>query len=151
MKKIGTFLFLLLLATACQNDKVYDTFLHTPLSGWEKNDTLTFNIPQIRKSDVYYSGLTLRINNDFPFKSLTLIVEQTIWPSHARYTDTLNCNLIGDNGIAKGHGVSYYQYDFPIRNLHLQTGDSLHIQVRHDMKREILPGVSNIGINLSHR
>lgn len=30
----------------------------------------------------------------------------------------------------------------------LVPGDSLQISVRHDMKREILPGVSDVGIKI---
>jgi hypothetical protein len=31
----------------------------------------------------------------------------------------------------------------------LNKGDSLEIKIRHDMKREILPGISDIGIMLN--
>ena len=30
----------------------------------------------------------------------------------------------------------------------MNQGDSIHITVRHDMKREILPGVSDIGVKV---
>ncbi len=63
--------------------------------------------------------------------------------------DTLNCALIGANGVPKGQGIGYYQYAFDITSMDLQEGDSLHISVRHDMKREILPGISNVGVSLT--
>ena len=31
----------------------------------------------------------------------------------------------------------------------MHQGDSIHVAIRHDMKREILPGVSDIGIKIS--
>ena len=37
-------------------------------------------------------------------------------------------------------GLSIYQ---------MHQGDSIHVAIRHDMKREILPGVSDIGIKIS--
>ena len=51
----------------------------------------------------------------------------------------------------KGHGISTYQYNFHLTTLTLNEGDSLHIAVRHNMKREILPGISDIGIRLSQQ
>lgn len=148
MKNVGILVYCCLLLFACNEGKVYDRFQHTPLSGWEKNDTLTFDVPPMRQSGNYQAKLAMRINSSFPFKSLTLIVEQTVLPHRNKYVDTLDCELIGNNGIAQGRGISYYQYDFNITQLKLQQGDSLHIKVRHDMKREILPGISNVGITL---
>ncbi|MFQ9996553.1 MAG: gliding motility lipoprotein GldH, partial [Hoylesella buccalis] len=43
------------------------------------------------------------------------------------------------------------QYAFDITSMDLHEGDSLHISVRHDMKREILPGISNVGVSLTKR
>ena len=63
--------------------------------------------------------------------------------------DTVNCQLIDNNGVSKGQGISYYQYNFPINIYQMHQGDSIHVAIRHDMKREILPGVSDIGIKIS--
>ncbi len=136
----------LALCMACTEGKVYHHYDHTPIAGWEKVDTLTYNVPALADSGLYATDLGLRINNSFPFMGLTLIVEQTVYPSHQRLIDTLNCKLMGQDGTAKGQGVSYYQYHFKVSQTLLHQGDSLHITVRHDMKREILPGISDIGI-----
>ena len=42
-----------------------------------------------------------------------------------------------------------YQYIFPLKTLPLEKDDSLFIEIRHDMKREILPGITDVGIKLS--
>lgn len=135
--------------TACTGNKVYDQYEHTPLAGWEKNDTLTFDVAKAAEAGTYASSLMLRINESFPFMSLTLIVEQQILPSHDITTDTLHCSLIDSGGNFNGQGISYHQYRFPITTMPLAAGDSLHISVRHDMKREILPGISDVGIMIS--
>ena len=64
-------------------------------------------------------------------------------------TDTLLCQLINQHGENKGQGISYYQYNFPINIYKINRGDSIHIAIRHDMKREILPGVSDIGVKIT--
>ncbi len=134
---------------SCNESKVYDKYDHTPLSGWEKNDTLRFDIPRLTADGMYESTLGLRITDNYPFMGLTLIVEQRLMPADTIFTDTVKCELTDRNGKTRGKGVSYYQFRFPVKKMQLSKGDSLHIRVRHDMKREMLPGISDVGISLS--
>ena len=90
----------------------------------------------------------MRITSDYPFTGLSLVVERKIYPSKDIRVDTLNCAIMDSKGNAEGKGVSYYQYDFPLSTLRLKEGDSLALIVRHAMKREILPGISDVGIML---
>jgi len=58
----------------------------------------------------------------------------------------LPCRLMNKNGHTQGQGINYYQYEFIVADIPLNAGDSLRIGIRHDMKREILPGLSDLGI-----
>ena len=82
------------------------------------------------------------------FTKTPLIVDQTAVKSGKNYRDTLNCKLIDHNGNVKGQGVSHYQYEFKLATIPLEAEDSLHITIRHDMKREMLPGITDIGVTL---
>lgn len=155
MRRVNTYILYLacactcLLAVACQLDTAYNHYEPTPLSGWERNDTLIYHVGPIRQDGHYIEEIGLRINGDYPFKSLNLIVEQRILPSGYMHRDTLSCSVFDEQGIAKGRGVSHYQYLFHLTTLSLHKDDRLHIAIRHDMKREILPGISDIGVKLS--
>ena len=133
---------------ACNRRLVYDNYVHTQLAGWEKNDTLSFEIPPVDSTAPYLSRLGLRITDAYPFTALTLIVEQHVYPRDEVFIDTVRCQLTDRRGNAAGKGISYHQYQFPVTTLQLQHGDSIHVRIRHDMKREILPGVSDIGMSL---
>lgn len=139
---------------ACNGSTAYDTYVHTPIAGWEKNDTLSFDVPPLAEAGHYQENLGLRITGAYPFMGLTLIVEQTIYHNKHKMVaeskrDTVNCQLIDQNGTSKGQGISYIQYNFPINAYSMHEGDSIHIAIRHDMKREILPGVSDIGVKIT--
>ena len=58
----------------------------------------------------------------------------------------LPCRLMNKSGHTQGQGINYYQYEFIVADIPLNAGDSLRIGIRHDMKREILPGLSDLGI-----
>jgi len=138
------------LLTACDHKTVYSHYEHTAVSGWERNDTLFFQTDTMSTDGIYQEQLGIRINGSYPFMAVTLIVTQTVLPTLQTCCDTLNCNLIDERGNAMGTGISEYQSIFPIRSIPLSRGHSLRIAVRHDMKREILPGICDIGIRLSH-
>ncbi len=121
------------------------------MTGWEKNDTLVFQPPLMEKAGNYTEEVGLRISEGFPFMKLNLIVEQTIMPSHETHCDTIQCDLIDEHSNIKGRGVGSYQFLFPLTTLDLKEGDRLYITLRHDMKREILPGISDVGIRLSRK
>ena len=91
----------------------------------------------------------LRIDNTFPFQSLTMEVIQTIFPEGKTTSLNRTCPLIDEDGNIKGGGVSLFLYTFLLNDVSLNQGDSLHISVVHCMKREIMPGVIDVGISLT--
>lgn len=137
-----------MLLTACDHRTIYDRYESTALSGWEKNDTITFAIRPLKEAATYRALLGVRTTDSYPFTSLTLIVEQEIMPAHRVLVDTICCELTDEQGKVLGDGIGYRQYQFEVCQLQLQEGDSLHVVVRHDMKREILPGICDVGIKL---
>jgi gliding motility-associated lipoprotein GldH len=136
------------LLTACGRRTVYHHYEHTPLSGWEKNDSLLFHTEDIKTAGSYSEELGVRINGSYPFMQLNLIVQQTVLPANITRSDTLRFHLIDEQGNALGSGVSNFQYTMPVTTLQLSEGDHVRFTVHHDMKREILPGISDVGIRL---
>ncbi len=138
-------------AVSCATDTVYYSYAHTPVAGWEKNDTLTFNIPGMAASGTYSQQVGLRMTSAFPFTSISLIVEQRIMPRGKVLTDTIKCPITDIRGNFLGDGISSFQYMFPLREVTLNKKDSIHVSIRHNMKREILPGVSDIGLKMEFK
>lgn len=137
------------LVSACSMDTVYHRYSHTSVSGWEKNDTLKFYVPRLHQGGVFAQQLDVRINGAYPFTAATLIVKQRIVPGNQELTDTINCTFSKPDGTRLSRGISYYQYSYPIAKHDLREGDSLVVSVYHDMKRDMLPGISDVGIHIS--
>ena len=134
--------------SACGGGTVYSKFVSTPVDGLEKNDTVVFDVPPVALFGRYSMEMGLRITAAYPFTSLSLEVCQTVEPGHRMSVDTLDCRLYDNVGNVLGRGVSIYQYGFALPDIGLQKGDSLHVRVRHVMKREILPGITDIGLSM---
>ena len=142
---------MVLLLTACQDNTVYHRYLHTNRAGWERNDTLRFLIPPVKEAGRYSQELGLRTDGNYPFMSLTLIVEQTKGNTAIVRCDTMECKLINKQGHPTGTGINHYQYTFPLATIDLEKEDSLRIVIRHDMKRELLPGIMDVGIQMTQK
>lgn len=136
------------MCVSCNSRTIYSHYAHTPLQGWEKNDSMRFDIT-IPQEGNYLEKVGVRINNEYPFMGLTVIIDQTVYPSLQTLRDTLDCDLVGEDGNVKGQGINHYQYEFPLKSLALHEGDSVSIRIHHTMKREILPGISDIGVILT--
>lgn len=135
---------------ACKQRTVYYHYEHVPVTGWEKNDTLVFDLPPMAEDGSYMQEIGVSISSYYPFMGLNLVVEQQVVNTHEQRTDTLVCRLVDEQGNAKGRGVSQFQYLFHLNTLKLHKNERLHVAIRHDMKREILPGITDIGIRLRH-
>lgn len=137
--------------SSCQNHLVYSHYESTPVRGWERNDTLSFDVPPMQETAYYKEVVGLRINGDYPFMGLDLVVEQMVLPSQETYIDTLVCKLVDETGRTMGKGINHFQYEIPLTKLKMNKGDSLHITIHHCMKREILPGISDVGVELTRQ
>ncbi len=140
-----------IILTACENHAVYFHYEHIPDNGWEKSDTVDFYIPGQSLEGKYEEEVGIRIDNSFPYQSISLTIEQTVFPSMEISRDTISCELVDEKGNALGPGINQYQYLFHLNTIRLRQGDSLHIAIHHNMKREILPGITDLGIRLKRR
>lgn len=133
--------------TACSGGTVYDRYKH--VTEWERADTASFVVPAMTAGGAYSTDVGLRINANYPFKGICLIVDRRVLPADIVLSDTIDCLLIDNNGRATGRGLSNYQYLFHVDNMKLNQGDSLIVTVRHNMKRETLPGIEDIGLKVT--
>ena len=140
--------FAITVFTACDNATVYHHFENTPETGWEKTDTLSFVVSPMAEPGRYSQQLDLRVNEAYPFTSLSLSVVQQVFPGNRRKKLTLHCRLTESDALVRRRGISYYKYSFAMPDIDLRRGDSIRVYIRHDMKRDILPGISNVGLKI---
>ena len=136
-----------LVTASCNRKTIYHHYEHTPVAGWEKSDTLTFTV-KAKERAVVQRDVELRMSGDYPFQRLNLVIEQTTYPAGISRRDTLNCDLIDPQGNIRGEGLSLYQYRFHMTDISLNEGDSLCVHIRHNMKREVLQGIADVGLRL---
>lgn len=145
-----------MLMTACTGGVVYDRYLPAGSDGWQRRDTLVFGISPTDgnvTSHTMHTTLGLRITDDYPFSSVTLIVDERVTDRSSRTThtsrrDTIVCSLTDARGRRSTTGVSCHHYSFALEPVSMTPTDSLTIAVSHHMRRERLPGIIDVGIKI---
>ena len=132
--------------TACRERPLYYHYELTPAEGWDLTDTLHFTVPAMAETGEYQLQVGLRLDGSYPYRNLSIVVEQQTKPSGVLQRDTLNCEVVDETGHPLGKGVSIYQYLFPLTTLQLNEGERLDISIYHNMRREILPGINSVGV-----
>lgn len=95
MKRL-IYLILVMVATmslpSCKHSTVFDSYAHTPIAGWEKNDTLSFEIPPLLEGGYYNeswgsASRVIILSWDLPSSwSRTSTTTTSMCPAHARQT-----------------------------------------------------------------
>jgi gliding motility-associated lipoprotein GldH len=138
---------------ACNDNRmgwVYNEFHSLPPHGWERSDSLCFQTDSITKNGHYILSLHLRTGGPdaYPYRHLTLIVQQEWLPSSPPSIDTLKVAIIDEKGISLGKGISVFQYDIPFDTLSLSEGQQATLKLKHHMFRNPIPGITNVGFSL---
>jgi len=147
---VPLFVLLLLIVVGCGQRRVETyCFRATPVDGWETTDSLVFPIDTVQQAGRYRLSIGVRTSaaNPYPFQTLALSITTRLQGRKAQ-RDTALCSLTDKDGDVNGQGVSLYQYVFPVDELHLEKGQTGTITVQHLMRRNLLPGVANVGIRL---
>ena len=136
------------LSACIDSHTVYYHYEHTLADGWDRADTLRYAIPPLPAEADYEAEVGVRINRDYAYQNLGIIVDITSARTLQTWSDTLNCMVRDSDGDMEGQGISQHTALFPLKRLHLQQGDSLQISIRHHMRREVLQGVTDVGVKL---
>ena len=138
------------MALSCSRSRpvMEHTYRSLPTEGWSTYEPMNFFMDTLREDGWYNLRIGIRLTEDFPYRSVWLQVSQTWNDSMPVRLDTVVCRLTDSDGDFSGSGLSVYQYEFPIGHFFLKKGAAGRIMVRHLMRREMLPGVSDIGILL---
>lgn len=138
-----------LLAMACNDDRAYYHFEHIDNEGWYRNDTITFVIPP-QPAGTYHTTLCLRATPTFPYTTLTVNSETCCAAAGKPKTRKFRCHIYNNVGKLNGkRGVSNSELCFPMPDIVLQDSESITIKIHHLMRREPLPGITDIGIELT--
>lgn len=142
-------LFIASLYTACDEQTVYHSFQSLPTEGWQRNDTLFFNVSVADSATLYNVSVEVRNRNNYPYQNLPLLIyyDSPEIPNIKR--DTLELRLADNAGIWLGDGWGgLYQSTLPAGFIRIGKAGEYRFKIIHLLPDEVLPGINDVGIKL---
>ena len=146
------FVLSLFLLASCQQ-KRYNTFHYTPVSAceWEKDSVVTVSVDTVKDSGIYQMNVETRISYGFPYQYLWLQISTEMHRPYRRSSDTLKCRIADERGLYQGSGLVLFGKKHFLKEVYLRKGQYGTVQIRHIMRRNPLPGISDIGLSVEKR
>lgn len=146
---LSILLFILLLIS-CDFNTVYHTYNHIPLTGWNKNDTLYYNVTPITYSETLQTSIEIRNNSHYPYSNLYLFVHYNLPDTSLFFTDTIECILADEQGKWKGEGLgTLYQSSVLWKDFHVKDSNmNYQIKITHGMTDSVVKGIVDVGIHM---
>ena len=134
--------------TACTTDTLLHHYESLPAEGWERRDTVCFDVPQ--QTEDFSGTLTigLRTSANICFQDIVLAVEQVDDNADTYRCDTVRYPLTDADGNALTGGINIHQYETQQLPILLRKGKSTTVRIHHLMRHELIPGITKIGIKI---
>ena len=132
---------------SCNRQMIYSHYESVNTEGWDRSDSKEFSV-SIQEKGSYAESFGLRTTRDYPYTNLAIIVTQEVKPSGVQRADTLNIDITDSEGNNVVEGLNYRQRDVQFPAIRLEAGDSVFVNIRHYMRREVLPGIANVGFSM---
>ena len=142
---------LLVIAGACDRNRLYDRSLALPEKGWHKDSVAAFTVTVEDTSRLYDFYITLRNTDDYEFRNFYLFLNTRL-PNNNVMRDTLELILADKEGkwLGKGFGA-VHDYQIRIReNLKFPLSGEYRFGIEQAMRKEKLKGITDVGIRFEH-
>lgn len=135
---------------ACQDEVVVHRFCAVDCQDWDKAYKARFHIDPFGVESEYNLRAEVRTDRRYLYKDLWLVYETKVsHDSTLVYNDTICMEMIDKNEEMDGDGQNILTYKAAVRCLPLSPTDTVDICIRHIMSHTPLPGVHDVGFQLS--
>ena len=132
------------LAVACSGRTVYNEYQGLPLSGWDKDSALVYEVNITDTLAAYNLILNVRHTQAYPYQNVWFFVENGLFGQ----TDTLEYYLADQRGRWLGNGFGDRR-EMPCligQNIRFPHAQTYTFKVSQGMREDRLKGVTELGL-----
>lgn len=137
-----------LLLSSCIGDTIQHQYHHISKEGWSRNDTIAFELPPANVEGHYAVDTEIRTTRPFPYQKIWVVREVLFQTPLMTHNDTICIETGSDTAFPEGKGVTIRTYSHSDTTFALKEGQQGRMKLYHVMSREILPHITDIGINM---
>ncbi|MDX1461488.1 MAG: gliding motility lipoprotein GldH [Marinirhabdus sp.] len=155
MRRCVVALLLVVLLSSCDSNVVWSDS-EAISEGWNKDDVLIFQVPQLDTVQPYNVFINVRNSNDYPFNNLFLVASIQ-YPHGKIITDTLEYKMAYPDGQWMGAGVGSIKENklWFKENIRFSESGNYNITITQAVRNigEVdgvsqLPGITDVGISI---
>lgn len=133
---------------ACNENVAYDHYRSVDVDGWDRDDTLDFVVGKIPAGN-YNLCVGFRATSEYPYKELGLDVSYTTSANGKATHKRIKCNIFDQDGRLMGkNGISSNDFLYNVSNIKVNKGDSIVVSISHSMNQDLMPGLTQVGLQL---
>ena len=151
MCRSSVFLLCGLLFLSCTGGTVFHSYKPLPKEGRERRDTVCFQVPKVEEDIDGTLFVGLRTVANVGIQDVVLAVEQRNEAEGICRCDTIRYPLTDAEGNALTLGVNNHQYETQHLPFRLQKGRSAQVRIRHLMSKEVISGITEVGIRIERQ
>ena len=132
----------------CINDTLTHQYKRLDDGGWDRSDTLVFDLPEVKVSGVYLPRVLMRSGNLFPYSKLWVCYEVNL--EYPRFTDkdTVCIDIAPKNLKMVSNGLIVRTYSQDSEPIRLSAGQHGRIRIYHLMMQEEMPDIIDVGTEI---
>ena len=144
LRAIAMLLWTMLLCN-CFNDTVSLQYKHLGQEGWDRSDTLVFDLPEVKAGGEFLPSVLIRTDNLFPYYKLWLCYELELECPKLVLRDTMCVEFASQDVGIVTNGLIVRKYVQDSRSVRLTAGQRGRIRIYHLMMQEVMPGILEVG------
>jgi gliding motility-associated lipoprotein GldH len=144
------FFTLLIISSACDTKKVYDSNFTLPADGWKNNSAVVFNDVLISDTTALQNFyIKVRNADDYRYSNFYLFLTTKL-PNGKLSRDTIEIKLAGLNGQWLGKGFGHFKDNQVLirKAMRFPASGKYEFTLEQAMREELLKGIANIGIRI---
>ena len=155
IREISVFILLVgafVIFISCDRTVVYESHQSLAASGWPAEEALFFSATLSDTSSLHNMYIDVRNTTDYNFSNLYLFLDIE-FPDGTQLRDTLECTLAEKDGEWTGKGFGKIRSNrFLFRtDVWFPVAGDYSFRMEQAMRREVLEGISDIGIRIERK
>ena len=130
---------------------MYHSYKPLPVEGWERRDTVCFDLPKAAEDINGTLTIGLRTIAHVGIQDIVIAVEQCNEKAELCRCDTIRYPLNDASGDALTPGVNHHQYETQHVPIKMIKGQGGGVRLHHLMMPETMYGITEIGIRIDSK
>lgn len=138
----------MLLFAACQDSSMYMQYKTVEAKGWNSQDTLVFELPEVENTTSFNVDYGLRVWRNYKYENCVLVAK-LCEGNKVVSSDILTFDFCNDGEEQEGFGLNFLELKKTLGHKYtLKPEKKYKLKVTHKMKLNPLDGVGNVGVSI---